>query len=266
LESGSDIEIAHRVNGHLISLTSRPKVERSQPASKKRKSDDTPRTNASKAKTNIQGSMQRKHDVTQGAKADSSVSLGLGTKESGARDHDALKQVWQCDEILLTQLLTSYDLGTDGSHQQRVNRFYDVWSKTKSTCEKTAPEVQTDGSDNDHKTDSANPSFLDALPLSELKQLLLSRGISSDGSRRVLEDRLIECYRQEEGLFSDHSISDDDALDQSGAGDTSKKESAEASDTCEAKPPLGTSQDRSADTMVFLPPPCCFVRCNCAAL
>jgi len=263
--SGSKIERVHRVYDYMISIIPVTEAESSQETSKKRKPQVTQSAEASKVKKPKPKSMTGKHDFVQGAKTGSNVdNSDVGTKGIGARDKDALKQVEACDENMLTQLLTSYGLATDGSHQQRVNRFYDCWSKTKSDGTKTAPEVQTDGSDNDHKADSANPSFLDALPLSQLSKLLLSRGKSGDGSRRVLEDRLIECYRQEEGLTSgsDHSISDDDTLDPSEAGGTSKKRSAEAS----AKPPLRGGQGRSANTMVFLPPPCCFVRCNCAAL
>ena len=160
--------------------------------------------------------MKRNLDVTQGAKAGSDVdNVDFGTKEHGARDMDALHQVLECQEQELTKLLTSFDLATDGSHHQRAHCFHDDWmSKKKSKCTKTAPEVQTDGSDNDHKADSANPSFLATLPLSELRNLLLSWGKSGDGDHRVLEDRLIECHRQEQGLpsGSDHSNSDEDEV------------------------------------------------------
>ena len=252
--SGSEIERVQRVYDYMISIIPVTEGESSQKTSKKRKLQVTQPAEASKVKKPKRNSMTGKHDFAQGAKAGSNVDdLDLGTKEIGARDKDALKQVLECDENMLTQLLTSYNLATDGSHQQRVNLFYDFWSKTNSDCTKTAPEVQTDGSDNDHKADSANPSFLDALPLSQLSKLLLSRGKSGDGNRRVLEDRLIECYRQEHGLTSgsDHSISDEEALDPSEAGGTSTKRSAEASNICEAKPPLSSGQGRSASTMVF---------------
>jgi hypothetical protein len=235
---------------------------------KKRKSDVMPRINA-KGEENNAGSVKRRRQVTEGAKADSNVDdSDDGTKGSGARDQDALKQVQTCDQNTLTKLLTNYGLATDGSHQERVHRFYDGWRKTKSDGTKTAPEVQTDGSDNDHKADSAHPSFLDALPSLQLSTLLLSLGKPGNGNRRVLEDSLIECYKQEHGLTSDldHSTSDEEALDASEEGGTSTRTSAAASNILEALPPLTSGQGRSASTMVFLSPPCCFVRCNCAAL
>jgi hypothetical protein len=252
----------------LISPASGTEVEKRQPALKKRKSDVMPRINA-KGEENNAGLMKRRRQVTEGAKAGSNVDdSDDGTKGSGARDQDALKQVQTCDQNTLTKLLTNYGLATDGSHQERVHRFYDGWRKTKSDGTKTAPEVQTDGSDNDHKADSAHPSFLDALPSLQLSTLLLSLGKPGNGNRRVLEDSLIECYKQEHGLTSDldHSTSDEEALDASEEGGTSTRTSAAASNILEALPPLTSGQGRSASTMVFLSPPCCFVRCNCAAL
>ena len=229
---------------------------------RKRKQDDTRRAKASEAEKTYSGTMKRNLDVTQGAKAGSDVdNVDFGTKEHGARDMDALHQVLECQEQELTKLLTSFDLASDGSHHQRAHCFHDDWmSKKKSKCTKTAPQVQTDGSDNDHKADSANPSFLAALPLSELHNLLLSWGKSGDGDHRVLEDRLIECHRQEQGLpsGSDHSNSDEDevdALDPSEAGGTSKKRFASGGETFDARDPRKTGQDRGASTKVFLPPP-----------
>ena len=202
--------------------------------------------------------------------------LDSATQEHGGRELHCLRQLRDLSEQELTKLLTKFNLATDGSVGQRVHHLYDCWEHEdqhvlEEQLMKTPPEHESAGSDEDHKDDLTNPSFLAALPESELHNLLRGRGKSVDGDRGVLEDRVIECHRQEQGFpsGSDHSNSDEDeedALDPSKAGGTSKKRSASGSETFDARDPLRTGQDRSAITKICLPPPCCFVRCNCAAL